>query len=245
MVEGAANAPTRADREAPAMAVDASGRASNSAADLPTRLRQAYVAHAVAGLLPRRRNAFAKRALDLTLGLLLLVVALPLLGALALAIRLGWLGRAADSADSRRASPVLVRLRYAGLGGRAFVGASLPALRATRLRWLAGLPLLLNVIQGEMSLVGPRPMLVDEWMAQDDTSALPTAYALARLYAKPGLISPAMVRGVRSAERDHDASDELTPTRDPDLWYVAHGSFGGDALLLMRAPIALLRATMR
>jgi len=212
---------------------------ATSDADLSTRLRQAYVAHALAGLLPARRNAFAKRALDLTLGLLLLAVALPLLGALALAIRLGWLGRAAGGHDGAHdTAPVFLRQRYAGRGGRVFMGASLPALRTTRLRRLARLPLLLAVVRGEMSLVGPRPMLYDEWMAPTNADTLAARHALAVLYAKPGLTGPWFVHDTgKSLATDQDA----TPFANPDLFSIAHGSFARDLAILAHTPLTLLR----
>jgi len=209
-----------------------------SDADLSTRLRQAYVAHALAGLLPARRNAFAKRALDLTLGLLLLAVALPLLGALALAIRVGWLGRAVGGHDGARdTAPVFLCQQYAGRGGRVFVGASLVALRTTWLRRLARLPLLLAVVRGEMSLVGPRPMLYDEWIAQADADTLPARHALAVLYAKPGLTGPWIVHKGSALAIDGDA----VPGATPDLFSIAHGSFTSDLAILARTPLALLR----
>lgn len=216
---------------------DATGDVATDA-DLPTRLRLAYVTHAVAGLLPARRNALAKRALDLTLGLALLAVALPLIGALALAIRVGWLGRAVgDQAGAIGRAPVFARQQYAGRGGRVFVGASLPALQATRLRRLARLPLLLRVICGEMSLVGPRPTLYDEWVAQADPTSLHAQHALAKLYVIPGLTGPWLVSGQHALT----PADDIHPLADPDLVYITHGSFVRDLMVLAQSPLALLR----
>jgi len=215
------------------------GDATTGAADLAAQLRQAYVAHALAGLLPTRRNAFAKRALDLTLGLLLLIVALPLIGALALALSMGWIGRVANGRDgSQDRSPVFERQHYAGRGGRGFVGVSIPALTATWLRRLARLPLLLAVVRGEMSLVGPRPRLYDEWLALAGADDMPSRALLACLYVKPGLTGPWRI--TPHADSPHCADDTASALADPDLRYVAHGSFGRDLAILARTPFVLL-----
>jgi exopolysaccharide biosynthesis polyprenyl glycosylphosphotransferase len=131
-----------------------------------------------------RRQKRMKRGLD-TLGATLgLVVASPLLFAIALAVKL----------DSR--GPVLFRQQRVGRGGRRFciykfrtmtadADARKAALRdaneagdglfkirddprvtrvgrVLRRTSLDELPQLLNVLRGEMSLVGPRPLIVDE-----------------------------------------------------------------------------------
>ena len=108
----------------------------------------------------------AKRSLDVVASAAALLVLLPLLLLVALTVRL----------ESR--GPALYRCRRVGRDGREFsmlkfrkmrVGAAGPPLRApdddryTRLgRWLAAsrideVPQLLNVLRGQMSLVGPRP----------------------------------------------------------------------------------------
>ena len=152
----------------------------------------------------------AKRALDLVLTALALVVLAPLLALVALAV---WL--------EEPGAPVLFRQRRCGLGGRSFdllkfrtmvPGADLlkDALRersvvawpdfrvvddprVTRLgrvlrkTSLDELPQLINVLRGQMTLVGPRP-----------TSFAADTYALwqtGRLDFRPGLSGPWQVYG--------------------------------------------------
>ncbi len=128
------------------------------------------------GLYPR----WGKRALDLMLGSLALVLAAPVLAVAALAVRVT-LGR-----------PVLFRQRRVGQGGREFTcikfrtmhpdrrqadqspaaglerrlthkSAADPRLtrlgRLMRMTSVDELPQLINVLRGDMSLVGPRPEL--------------------------------------------------------------------------------------
>lgn len=108
----------------------------------------------------------AKRAFDVAAALVLLTLAMPLLAVLALALRL------------RCGSPVLFRQLRVTRGGRSAVVVKLRTLREHRdadTRWsvpaqgrsplaqwlrdthLDELPQLINVLRGDMSLVGPRP----------------------------------------------------------------------------------------
>ncbi len=140
-----------------------------------------------------------KRCLDVALGLVLLVAALPVLVLACLAIRLGSPG------------PVLYRQWRCGQDGEPFQILKLrtmvdgadrlgPALtqradpRITRIgsalrRWsIDELPQLLNVLTGQMSLVGPRPELVS--IVADYT---PRQREVLR--ARPGITGWAQVNG--------------------------------------------------
>jgi lipopolysaccharide/colanic/teichoic acid biosynthesis glycosyltransferase len=171
------------------------------------------------------------RSVDVALAAAGLLVASPLLAVAAVAIKL----------DSR--GPALYRQRRAGRDGREFdlyklrtmhpgadpVGVGTPVLagdpRVTRagrlLRRLSldELPNLVNVLRGEMAIVGPRPTLP----AQVE---LYSAHQHRRLEVKPGLTGWAQVNGragIPWAERI-----EL------DVWYVDHRSATLDLRILFR-----------
>lgn len=88
--------------------------------------------------------------------------------------------------------------------------------RLLRRTSLDELPQLMNVLRGEMSLVGPRPPLPDEVASYDTT-------ALRRLRVKPGLTGPWQVGGRselswdESLALDLDYADNWSLTTDLDL----------------------------
>jgi len=97
-------------------------------------------------------------------------------------------------------------------------------------RWLRKarldeLPQLLNVLHGEMSLIGPRPER-PEFVA-DLARQIP--FYRARLAAKPGLTGWAQVRFGYGNSVD-DAHTKL----EYDLYYVRHASFYLDALIVLK-----------
>jgi len=187
-----------------------------------------------------------KRALDLSVAVPLLVLTAPLLLAIALWIRL----------DSQ--GPAMFRQTRLGLNGRAFailkfrtmhvvedgarvVQARRNDARVTRAgRWLRAasldeLPQLINVIQGDMALVGPRPHAI----AHDALySALIPEYE-GRQSVKPGVTGWAQVNGYRGGT----PTVELMRKRVAhDLWYASHASIALDLVILARTPIEILRS---
>lgn len=158
---------------------------------------------------------FGKRACDVLGAALLLVALAPVMAAIALLVRIA-LGR-----------PVMFRQLRAGRGGAPFAvlkfrtlrdGPGDDAARMTRtgrvLRALAldELPQLVNVLRGEMSLVGPRPLPMDYVPLYAPRQAL-------RLRVRPGLAGLAQAAGrnaVGWAERlELDARYAEAP---PRLW---------------------------
>lgn len=161
-------------------------------------------------------EAWGKRALDIAGALALLALTAPLLALAALGVWL-CLGR-----------PILFRQQRAGLQGRPFAVLKLRSMlagpgedaarltrfgRALRASALDELPQLLNVLRGEMSLVGPRP--------------LPLAYVprysarqRRRLDVRPGLCGLAQAAGRNAVpwalrlRLDADYARKVTPGRD-------------------------------
>jgi lipopolysaccharide/colanic/teichoic acid biosynthesis glycosyltransferase len=170
-----------------------------------------------------------KRTLDLLLGGGVLVLSAPALALAALAVRLETHGH-----------PVY-RQRRVGLGGRAFelyklrtmvsgaeaMGSGLAVdegdERITRLgAWLRRtsfdeVPNLINVVRGEMSLIGPRPTVQVQVDRYDERQRR-------RLDALPGITGWAQVNG-RASLPWHERI-EL------DLWYLEHASLGLDLRIL-------------
>lgn len=98
--------------------------------------------------------------------------------------------------------------------------------RFLRASSLDELPQLINVLRGEMSLVGPRPV---------QTSELAAFYGPAAQHymaVRPGITGPWQVSG---------RSDTSYAQRVAlDVQYVAHASFWLDVKILLRTPIAVL-----
>ncbi|MEM8556508.1 MAG: sugar transferase [Bacteroidota bacterium] len=173
-----------------------------------------------------------QRARDLSLVVPTLLVGAPLGLALAAAVKL------------EDGGPVLFRQTRPGRYGRPFAILKFrslgtqphdphrPDLVATRVgawmrRWgLDELPQLWNIVRGEMSLVGPRPVLFGEIEHYDAEQRL-------RLAVRPGLTGWAQIHGRNAlAWQDRTALD---------VWYVRHRSLWLDARILLRTPLALLR----
>jgi lipopolysaccharide/colanic/teichoic acid biosynthesis glycosyltransferase len=168
-----------------------------------------------------------KRALDVVLALALLAVTLPLAVVVIVMVRVS-LG-----------SPVLFRQWRIGWRNRPFLlrkfrtmtdacdrqGVPLPdSARLTpvgrflRSTSLDELPQLVSVLTGEMSLVGPRPLL-PEYLPRY------SARHARRHDVRPGLTGWAQVNGRAAAEWD----DRL----DLDVWYVEHQSLALDLKILL------------
>ena len=171
----------------------------------------------------------AKRALDLVgAGLGLLVACLPMAG-IALAVRF------------TMGAPVLFRQRRPGLGGEPFVlvkfrtmrsGPGEDAARLTRFgRFLRAssldeLPELWNVVVGDMSLVGPRPLLMEYLDRYSPRQAR-------RHEVRPGLTGLAQVEG-----RNTVAWEDRF---ELDVRYVETRSFALDLRIIARTVGAVLR----
>ncbi len=98
--------------------------------------------------------------------------------------------------------------------------------RFLRASSLDELPELWNILRGEMSLVGPRPLLVRYLPRYSPEQAR-------RHDVKPGLTGWAQIRGRNAASWAQKLED--------DVWYVDHWSLALDLQILARTVIAVLR----
>ncbi|MEI9886238.1 MAG: sugar transferase [Rhizomicrobium sp.] len=186
----------------------------------------------------------AKRALDLAIALPMLAICAPLLAVLALIVFLDTGG------------PVLFRQTRLGRGGKPFSIFKFRTMRVTENgdtisqarrddaritrsgKWLRRtsldeLPQLLNVIAGDMSVVGPRPHA----RAHDlHYAALIAGYDL-RQAVKPGITGWAQVNGHRG---ETPTAEAMRARVDLDVWYARNASLGLDLQILLRSPLAVL-----
>jgi lipopolysaccharide/colanic/teichoic acid biosynthesis glycosyltransferase len=196
---------------------------------------------------PTRRYLAGKRALDLVVCTLLLVIAIPVIAVCALAIRLDTPGpmmyaQLRTGRDGRRFRMLKLRTMLANAEELKPQFAHLSVVpppdfkipndpRITRVgRFLRAtsldeLPQLFNVLRGDMSLVGPRP-----------TSFEPSRYELwhtQRLDVRPGLTGLWQVEG-----RNVTTFDERLRL---DVQYIRRRSLAFDVILLARTVVVVLR----
>jgi putative colanic acid biosynthesis UDP-glucose lipid carrier transferase len=191
----------------------------------------------------RIRRSGTKRLIDLLGAGLGFLILLPFLSVIALAIRLETRG------------PILFRQRRTGRDGKTFViykfrtmhvledGADV--VQATRDDYrttivgrflrrssIDELPQLLNVLRGEMSLVGPRPHAVahDHYYLQTVPS-----YKL-RFYTKPGITGLAQINGFRGEVRDISHMEERIAR---DLEYIESWSLALDVRILFQTAVSV------
>jgi len=176
-----------------------------------------------------------KRILDVTISAAVLLLTLPLVLIVAALIR------------SRLGSPILFAQQRPGFRARPFVlykfrsmtaaksGRGEPLGDEARLTplgmWLRKLsldelPQLWNVLKGDMSLVGPRPLLMEYLPLYDTRQAR-------RHEVRPGITGWAQVNG-RNALTWEEKFEH-------DVWYVEHASLGLDMKILMLTVLRLIR----
>lgn len=176
-----------------------------------------------------------KRAFDFVVALLSLAVLAVPLGLIALMIRL------------RSSGPVLFLQPRLGVHGKPFTlikfrtmkdahdpaGNPLPddqrltgLGRFLRRTSLDELPELINILKGEMSLVGPRPLLLRYWERYSPEQRR-------RNEVKPGLTGWVQVNGRNALTWDQKFA--------LDVWYVDHQSFWLDLKIIVRTAWKILR----
>ena len=178
---------------------------------------------------------YGKRTLDVVVSVLVLVILSPLMAFIAVLVR--W----------NLGSPVVFRQRRPGKDGKPFTllkfrtmrdgvdgeGVVLPDVdrlttfgRRLRSTSLDELPEFVNIFRGDMSLVGPRPLLIDYLARFSPRQA-------ERHHVRPGLTGWAQVNGRNAV----DWPERL----EMDVWYVKHLSLGLDARILWMTGAAVIR----
>jgi Undecaprenyl-phosphate glucose phosphotransferase len=109
--------------------------------------------------------------------------------------------------------------------------------RILRRTSLDELPQILNVLRGEMSIVGPRPHAPGTRAGGRPFEDVVARYA-ARHRVKPGLTGLAQVRGLRG---ETDTEEKLVRRVDADLEYIETWSVWLDIVILMRTALVVLR----
>lgn len=187
----------------------------------------------------------AKRAIDLVLGGLAILCLSPVLAAAALAIRLESPG------------PVLFRQWRFGMGSRPILVFKFRSMRSDacdatgerrttardprvtrvgrilRRTSLDELPQLLNVLRGEMSLVGPRPHPLHMRVGGGFYFEVVERYRV-RHAVKPGITGWAQVNGARG---EVDTLEKARRRVELDLWYIDNWSVALDLQILLRTAL--------
>ena len=105
--------------------------------------------------------------------------------------------------------------------------------RLLRRTSLDELPQLINVLRGEMSLVGPRPHAIEH---NESFKSLIPKYML-RHKVKPGITGWAQVNGFRGIT---DTEEKMALRIEHDLWYIQNWSLWLDLKILLQTPLAMI-----
>lgn len=185
-----------------------------------------------------------KRLMDVGLASFFLVVLSPVLLAVALAVKLSSPG------------PVLFRQKRYGVGGREIdiykfrsmvtQAPGAPVVQATqhdarvtrvgrilRRTSLDELPQFINVLQGSMSIVGPRPHAVEH----NELYRRRIPGYMLRHKVKPGIIGLAQVNGLRG---ETESLDKMERRIAMDLEYIRHWSIALDIRIILRTALVVI-----
>lgn len=197
----------------------------------------------------RGGDAALKRGFDLCLGALLVILLAPLLALIALAIRLDSPGPVffRQAREGYASRPFLVwkfrSLHHAQRDPGAVVPVTAGDMRVTRLgrmlrrTSLDEVPQLFNVIEGSMSLVGPRPHAVGARNRELVFASVVRSYA-ARHRVKPGITGLAQVQGLRGPVQ---TPDQISRRVALDLDYIDRWSLALDLRILAKTLPSVLR----
>lgn len=179
-----------------------------------------------------------KRASDIVISLILLVLLLPIMLGLAIGVKLSSPG------------PIIFKQRRYGLDGREILVYKFRSMTSTdngnvvkqatkndaritpfgafiRKTSLDELPQFINVLQGRMSIVGPRPHAV----AHNETYRKIVKGYMVRHKVKPGITGWAQVSGYRG---ETDTVDKMEKRIEYDLEYLRNWSLGFDLWIIFK-----------
>ena len=193
-----------------------------------------------------QHDLVVKRVFDVMLAGLALAIFSPLLLLTGVAVKL-------DSPG-----PMIFRQRRRGFNGRKFAICKFRTMTVledgdmirqaqrddARVTWLGRLlrassidelPQLINVLTGEMSLVGPRPHAV----VHDDEYAKLIDNYIFRHHVKPGITGWAQIHGFRGETADVALMEKRIQL---DLWYINNWSLWLDLRIIARTGVEVLRS---
>jgi putative colanic acid biosysnthesis UDP-glucose lipid carrier transferase len=183
-------------------------------------------------------NALIKRASDLVLGSLILMLIAPVMAAVAVGVKLSSPG------------PVIFRQRRHGLDGREITVYKFRSMTAQdngvvvkqatrndpritpfgaflRRTSLDELPQFINVLQGRMSIVGPRPHA----LAHNEQYRQHVSAYMVRHKVRPGVTGWAQINGSRG---ETDTNEKMAERVRLDLEYLRNWSLGLDLRIIAR-----------
>ena len=186
-----------------------------------------------------------KRAVDIVVSLIAIISCLPIFLLVGIVVKLESPG------------PILFRQRRSGINGKEFFifkfrtmnvhedGANVTQARRDDLRVtrvgkylrrssMDELPQFLNVLRGDMSLVGPRPHA----LAHDDRYKVCVRDYVYRYNVKPGITGWAQVKGLRG---ETSSLEHMAERVRYDLWYINHWSLCLDLNILLRTCFEVFR----
>jgi sugar transferase EpsL len=186
-----------------------------------------------------RLQLLCKRLLDIVISGIAIITLSPVLLLIALAVKFSSPGQILFCQErlGHLGKPFIIYKFRTMVDGAINIGAGIDTFRGDPRITLIGkflreyhldeLPQLFNILRGDMSLVGPRPLLVSSLETYTESQKK-------RLLLPPGLTAWEAVNG--------GLSNNLDERLDLDVWYVDNWNFWLDIIIILRTiPVVLLQ----